>query len=242
MIKLDRPPTLVEAVTESLRKEILKGNFLPGTPLTEVELSKNLDISRGTAREALRHLDQEGLVEVIPHRGAFVAQLSPQKVKEIYTLRSLLEPYAVRLSMENLAFDVEYLDEMRELVRLMGVYEKAGDYQRTIEVDIRFHEMSSVRCGHELLIDVLHNLQSLTLMFILTTKLYRSDMVSDEVSHQAIFDGILSGDPVFAEEIVRKHITDAGTSLMKRMEEIGDIYNAEYAEKHLAQIDYEEES
>ena len=60
-------------------------------------------------------------------------------------------------------------------------------------------------------------------MFILATKLYRSDMVSDEVSHQAIFDGIASGDPDLAEEIVRKHINDAGTSLVRRMEELGKI-------------------
>ena len=225
MIKLSRPPTLVEAVTESLRKEILQGHFLPGTALPEVEMSKSLSVSRGTVREALLHLDREGLVDVIPHRGAFVAVLEPAKVKEIYTLRVLLEPYAVRLSMENRAFDEAYLDEMRELVRMMGELEKAGDYQRTIEADIRFHEMSSERCGHELIIETLHNLQSLTLMFILTTKLYRSDMVSDEVSHQAIFDGIVSADPKLAEEIVRKHITDAGTSLVKRMEEIGNLYD-----------------
>lgn len=241
-MKLDRPPTLVEAVTDTLRREIIRGNFLPGTPLTEAELSKSMDISRGTAREALRYLDQEGLVEVIPHRGAFVAQLSRKKVEEIYTLRVLLEPFAVRLSMENQAFDHDYLEEMRNLVKKMGEFEKAGDYQRTIEADIRFHEMSSLRCGHELLIDVLHNLQSLTLMFILTTKLYRSDMVSDEVSHQAIFDGIVSGNPLFAEQIVRKHITDAGTSLLERMKEIGDIYQMEYVEKHLERPTFEEES
>lgn len=224
MIKLDRPPTLVEAVAESLRKEILQGSLMPGTPLTELELSKKLDISRGTVRESLRQLDQEGLVKIIPHRGAFVVRLTSQKVSEIYTLRVLLEPYAVRLSMENQAFDEEYLTEMRKVVSLMGEYEERGDYQHSIEADIRFHEMSCKRCGHELLMDVLHNLQSLTLVFILTTKLYRSDMINDEVSHQAIFDAILSKDPELAEMIVRKHIIDAGTSLKKRMEEVGDIY------------------
>jgi len=223
MLKLDRPPTLVEAVTETLRKEILKGNFLPGAALQEVELSKMLNISRGTVREALRQLNQEGIVEIIPYRGAFVTELPAQRVKEIYTLRVLLEPYAVRLSMENQVFTEDYLEEMRLLVVRMGELEKAGDYNATIEADIKFHEMSCQRCGHELILETLHNLQSLTLMFILATKLYRSDMVSDEVSHQAIFDGIASGDPDLAEEIVRKHINDAGTSLVRRMEELGKI-------------------
>jgi DNA-binding GntR family transcriptional regulator len=55
-------------------------------------------------------------------------------------------------------------------------------------------------------------------MFILNTKLYQSDMVPDDVSHQAILDGILSGDPAVAEQVVRQHILDAGSSLLKRME------------------------
>jgi DNA-binding GntR family transcriptional regulator len=232
MLKLDRPPTLVEAVSETLRKEILKGNFLPGTALQEVELSKSLNTSRGTVREALRQLNQEGIIEIIPYRGAFVAELSAQRVKEIYTLRTLLEPYAVRLSMENHAFDEKYLDELRSLVNRMGEFEKAGDYNATIEADIHFHEMSCQRCGHELILETLHNLQSRTLMFILTTKLYRSDMVSDEASHQAIFDGIASGDPEVAEEIVRKHINDAGSSLVLRMEELGKIAPDYFHQSH----------
>jgi len=220
MEELDRPPTLTSAAANQIKQEIFRGNLLPGEPLHEVELSKSLNISRGTVREALRLLQQEGLTEVIPYRGAFVAKLSPQKVKEIYTLRALLEPYAVRLSMECNSFDPDYLEEMRSLVRKMGEYEETGDYAATIETDIKFHEMSSQRCGHQLILDILLNLQSLTLLFILNTKLYRSDMVSDEVSHQAIFDVLLSGDPHLAEDVVSKHIYDAGSSLIKRMEEI----------------------
>ena len=60
----------------------------------------------------------------------------------------------------------------------------------------------------------------MTLMFILNTKLYQSDMVTDEVSHQAILDGILSGDPETAEKVVQQHIVDAGSWLIKRMEAI----------------------
>jgi DNA-binding GntR family transcriptional regulator len=219
-MEVHRPPTLVETVVETLRGEILKGNLLPGSPLQEVDLSKSLNVSRGTVRAALRQLNQEGIVEVTPYHSAFVATLSAQRVKEIYTLRSLLEPYAVRLSMENGAFEGKYLEEMRQLIVRMGELEQAGDYEQTILADIHFHNVSSANCGHELLLETLHNLQSRTLMFILTTKLYRSDMISDEVSHQAIFDGIAAGDPAVAEEIVRRHINDAGSSLVRRMEEL----------------------
>ena len=220
MKKIQRPPTLAAAAAESIKEAVLEGQLLPGEPLREIEISDNLNISRGTAREALRLLSQEGFVELIPYRGAFVASLTPQMVREIYTLRSLLEPYAVRLCIENNAFDQAVLDDITGLIKRMGDMEQAGNYAENIRADIKFHEIISERCGHQLLNDVLKNLQSMTLMFILSTKLYKSDMISDEVSHQAIYEGICSGNPQLAEEIVRKHITDAGTSLVKRMEEL----------------------
>jgi DNA-binding GntR family transcriptional regulator len=220
MKQIVRPPSLVVAAAKSIRQEIIRGKLLPGEPLHEIDLSRTLNISRGTVREALRLLQQEGLVEAIPYRGAFVAKLTPQKVKEIYTLRSILEPYAVRLSMENNAFSAEDVEEMKNLVKRLGDLEADGDYSENIQADIKFHEVISQRCQHGLLLDVLSNLQSMTLMFILNTKLYQSDMVTDEVSHQAILDGILSGDPETAEKVVQQHIVDAGSWLIKRMEAI----------------------
>lgn len=218
MKQVQRPPTLAVAAANSIKDAILEEQLMPGEPLHEIELSEKLNISRGTVREALRLLSQEGLVEVIPYRGAFVARLTPQMVEEIYTLRALLEPYAVRLCMEKGAFDQETLDQMARLVKRMGEMEQAGNYSETIKADIKFHEIISERCGHRLLTEVLKNLQAMTLVFILSTKLYQSDMISDEVSHQAIFEGICSNNPQLAEDIVRKHITDAGTSLMRRMQ------------------------
>jgi len=216
--KVERPPTLAITAANAIKEEILKGNLLPGNPLHEVELSESLNISRGTVREALRLLAQEGIVEIIPYRGAFVSYLTPQMVKEIYTLRALLEPYAVRLSMENGAFDEDTLNEMEALVKRMGEMEQKGDYAETIKADMKFHEISVQNCQHNMLLDVLYNLQAMTLMFILNTKLYRSDMVSDEVSHQAILDSIKSMNPLLAEEVIRKHINDAGSGLLARME------------------------
>lgn len=219
MKQVDRPPTLVAAAADTIRLDILRGELLPGQSLPEVELSKTLNVSRGSVREALRLLQQDGLVEVFPYRGAFVAHLTPERVEEIYTLRCLLEPYAVRLSIDNQAFTGEDFQQMETLVRRLGELERSGDYSDAIETDMQFHDLICRRCNHGLLLDMLKNLQSLTVMFILNTKLYRSDMVPDDVSHQAIFDGIMSGDAALAAEMVRKHITDAGSSLVKRMQE-----------------------
>lgn len=223
MKQVDRPPTLVAAAADTIRQGILRGELLPGQSLPEVELSKTLNISRGSVREALRLLQQDGLVEVFPYRGAFVAQLTPERVEEIYTLRCLLEAYAVRLSIENQALTEEDFQLMRTLVARLGELERIGDYSDAIETDMQFHDVICRRCNHSLLLDMLKNLQSLTVMFILNTKLYRSDMVPDDVSHQAIFDGIISGDAELAAEMVRKHISDAGSSLVRRMQEAEQI-------------------
>ena len=220
MKTIERPPTLVTTAAKNIRDEIVRGGLLPGEPLHEVELSNMLNISRGTVREALRLLQQEGYVDVIPYRGAFVVKLTPGKVKEIYTLRALLEPYAVRLCLENKAFSQEMIAELKDLVKHLGELEQSGDYAETIATDIKFHTLISQPSKHSLLLDVLTNLQSQTLMLILNTKLYHSDMVPDDVSHQAILDGILSGNPDTAEQVVRQHVMDAGSSLLKRMEEI----------------------
>jgi DNA-binding GntR family transcriptional regulator len=217
--QVDRPPTLVAAAADNIRHDILCGDLLPGQSLPEVELSKTLNISRGSVREALRLLQQEGLVEIIPYRGAFVACLSPGRVEEIYTLRCLLEPYAVRLSIENQAYTETDFQQMKMLVARLGELERSTDYLDAIETDMYFHDVICRRCNHGLLLDMLKNLQSLTVMFILNTKLYRSDMVPDDVSHQALCDGIRSGDAALAAEMVRKHISDAGSSLVRRMQE-----------------------
>ena len=79
--------------------------------------------------------------------------------EEIYTLRALLEPYAVRLSMEKRTFNEEYLDKMRRLVIQMGEFEQAGDYEQAIEADTQFHQVSCETCGHALVLETLRNLR-----------------------------------------------------------------------------------
>src|ERR1700730_11406682 len=121
-----RPPTLTATVVDHIRESIVRGQLAPGAPLHEIDLSKSLGISRGTVREALRHLHDENLVEIIPHQGAFVTELSAKRAREVYTLRAQLEPYAVRLAMERKAYREQDLEELDGLVRRLGALERKG--------------------------------------------------------------------------------------------------------------------
>jgi DNA-binding GntR family transcriptional regulator len=84
-------PTLLSAVTNALEEAIMRGEFPPGRAVHEVFLASRFKASRGTVREALRALSEQGLVEMHSRRGAAVPQLSPQRAREIFSLRAVLE-------------------------------------------------------------------------------------------------------------------------------------------------------
>ena len=236
--RVTRPPTLTAATAQNIQEAILRGDFAPGDPLREAELSERLEVSRGTVREALRLLHQEGaLVEIIPHRGAFVIRLSLERAREIYTLRALLEPYAIRIAVENEAFSERDLDELEALIQRLEESEHEGNDPALVRVDMEFHRLATRRCNHQLLLEMVGKLQSQTLILIFNTKRYRSDKVPDSVSHRAILEGIRAGDPLVAEEIVRNHIIDAGSSLVKRMEEVQQIESLPAPERQQAAVE-----
>src|SRR5512136_1735553 len=128
MKKVERAPTLATAAAKNVRDRILRGELLPGEALHQVELSNTLHISRGTLREAIRLLQSEGLVDIFPHRGAFVARLTSERVTEIYTLRALLESYAVRLALERDIYSEADFRRMKALVRQLGELEMTTGY------------------------------------------------------------------------------------------------------------------
>lgn len=218
VVQLVRPPTLAAAAVDSIREAILRGDLPLGAPLREIELGRSLEVSRGTVREALRKLEEEGLVEVIPHRGAFVTQLPPQKVREIYTLRALLEPYAVRLAMERRAYSTADLRSFEELLDRIGELERQGAIYDTVRTDAQFHLAISGRAGHQLLLEVLRNLQSKTTLVMLKVELYRTDRTPEVELHRTVLEAIRAGDPLLAEDVIRRHIVESGDRLLQRME------------------------
>ena len=98
--KVKRQPIATQ-VYEAVREAIFRGDMAPGSHLSEVDLSEQLGVSRAPIREALLQLEAEGIVELVPNKGAFVRGLSYKEVEEIYTTRSLLEGYAAALAAEH---------------------------------------------------------------------------------------------------------------------------------------------
>ncbi len=88
--------TLINEIAGLLRQSIISGDIPPNTRLTELDVSKQLSVSRGSLREALRILESEGLVVDIPRRGFYVVSLSTKDIEEVYSLRLMLEQEAIQ--------------------------------------------------------------------------------------------------------------------------------------------------
>ncbi len=218
MLELDRPKTLTDAVVDHIRDAVLRGELAPGQQLREVPLSQTLETSRGTVREALRALQDVGLVKIVPHRGAVVTELSSRRVAEVFDLRALLEPHAVGLALADGPLEDDALSAIRAAFdALCEAVRKEDDFD-VIHADMDFHGMLAAPCRHELLLEHLGALRVQTRQAIFYTKLYASDREGEAEAHAPIVAAVAAGDASRAAKVVRDHIVRAGEQLLAHME------------------------
>lgn len=146
-----------------------------------------------------------------------VASLSPQRTREIFSLRAVLEGFAVRLALTEgkirraeLAAIEDAFDHMRHCAQI-------GDAFAMIEADMALHWAICCPCGHELLLEHLSGLQACTRQSIFYTKFYDSDAESEVEAHTPLVQAVRSGEPDRAEAAIRNHIMSAGERLLVRM-------------------------
>ncbi len=199
--------TLSDQIASKLRQSIMAGVLPPGTRLIEVDLARQLHVSRAPLREALRTLQVEGLVEAYPNRGVFVTEFAEKDVDEIYSIRQLLESYAVRLVSERA--DSEQIAELESLVDAMLKAAKVGDDARVIELDLQFHQALWQMSGHQRLLQVLTSMLSQIRTFLTVNTELIEDLVEGFADHKKIVDAIRSRQADAAERQMREHIVAA---------------------------------
>ena len=126
-------------VFHAIREDILKGRYKENDELRETTLGKELGVSRTPVREALRQLELEGLVKIIPNRGAFVTGISEKDVRDIYMVRSVLEGLCVQMAAEHMT--KERIDELEEVLLLAEYYLEKGNMEQLTELDGKFHQI-----------------------------------------------------------------------------------------------------
>lgn len=129
--------TLWEQIADALRDDIIRGKIMPGERIVEEEIAEKFHVSRGPVREALRHIEEEGLIIYESHKGCTVREISYEEMQEKYLVRSTLEILAVRLIAGN--FSEEYEEEMKDCLKEMDDAAKEKDVYRILCLDEEFH-------------------------------------------------------------------------------------------------------
>lgn len=202
--------TISDRLSEALITAIVKGDIPPGSKISEPDLAKTYQVSRGPLREAIRKLEGLRLVNRIPHIGARVVTLDLAELLEIYDVREALEGMAARLAARNMS-DQE-IDELKQLLDLheQNIEQSDGNEYFQQEGDFDFHYRIIQGSKNQRLINLLCG----ELYHLIRMYRYRSSQSSARptialAEHRHIVNALEQRDGEFAEMLIRKHISNA---------------------------------
>ena len=208
---------MTDAVVIHIRDAVINGELAPGQQLAEASLAKTLGTSRGTVREAVRVLANLGLVSLSAHRSLSITMLTPQRAREIYTLRALLESFAARMAAEDGRISPEAIALLDERQEALAEAARLGDVGALVEADMRLHEALSALAGHELLLEHLAGIHTHVRRLLIYSDLYGPDFDLVVERHARLIDIVRAGDPETIERAVSDHITDVGKNIVAKM-------------------------
>jgi GntR family transcriptional regulator, gluconate operon transcriptional repressor len=205
---LDSHRSLVEDAMERLRHAVLSGQFRQGERLIETKVAQQLQVSRGTVREAFKLLRSEGLVEEEPRRGTFVVSLSGHDASEIYELRAAIEGRAASVIAR--WGEADAIKELDELCTRMENAEAAGDHADVYAGDLAFHDALCRLSGNARLHEVfLRYVSALRALLQLDTRIY-GPLENVVGGHRVLLNAIRSGDADAARRLAEQHCDQAG--------------------------------
>lgn len=196
--------SLRDQVFQKLRKDILTGRYQPGEELVESTVGKEQGMSRTPVREAIRQLELEGLVELIPNKGAVVLGISSKDVTDIYSIRSRLEGLCAGWAAKYRTN--EELEQLEEVVYLSKFHVEKEHYEQVFQLDSKFHEILYEASHSRILAHTLedfHQYVQRARKLSITSRM-RAQKCNEE--HQMIVNAIRKQDEKEAEELATRHI------------------------------------
>ena len=207
--------SLSARVYNHIRDGILAGTFAKCDELKEKNIGDELGVSRTPVREALRQLELEGLVSIIPNKGAFVEGVSTDDIRDIYEIRALLEGLCARWAATRISD--EMMAAMEENIYLTEVHEKKGNAKKLLELDNRFHELLYEAGGSKELMRVLKDYHEYVGRVRKVTLGETKRAKNSTHEHKQICEAIKNHDALLAEKCAREHINNS----KKNMEHLG---------------------
>lgn len=207
---------LRDLVFNTLRQAILKGELKPGERLMEIQLAEKLGVSRTPIREAIRKLELEGLVLMIPRRGAEVAKISHKSLQDVLEVRRSLEELATDLACQRMTDkDMEALTKAEDNFRRAI---ETGDEMQIAEADEAYHDIIYNATGNKKLIQIINNLREQMYR-------YRLEYIKDEAQrgtllteHEKILEAIRIRDIIRAKALMKEHIDNQEMTVAKNID------------------------
>ena len=208
---------LRQQVLDTLRQAIIDGRLAPGARLTERELTEMLGVSRTVVREALRSLEAEGLVHVIPNKGPVVRELSREEAEDLYQIRAVLEGLAARLFVQHATAD--QIEQLAQTLKIVVEAYESGDAARVLETKNRFYDALFAGARSETLSSMLATLHARIWRWRalgLTHPGRSADRSRESIAHlRDMLTAIRSRDADAAERITRDEASRAAHEVMR---------------------------
>ncbi len=215
-IRLDAYKPLREIVSDALRQAIRDGILPPGERLMEIPLAEELGVSRTPIREAIRILEQEGLIVMIPRRGTYVADMSLKDVTEVFELRSILEELAAELAAERITN--EEIEALEQHLVEIGNYMNENNLDKVVQADILFHEILYKASRNDRLVEMINNLREQTLRFRTLSMSQTGRLAKTWDEHRQLVEAISDRDVERARQIARIHMEESEKTLLEGMQ------------------------
>lgn len=215
------PKTLRAGVTDSIRRAILNGDLLPREQVNQAQIAERLGTSRGPVREALRQLEEEGLIQNIPYKGTFVIDISPDYIEELYSIRGALESFAVRRMIERAQLDE--LESLKTTVATMREAAEVSDLELTRELDLQFHRLICESAHHSLLLQLWKSLEAGVRLCLAHGHSAYKDPRDIVGTHPDILAAIEAKDADLASQLLDNHVREAGKTIHDSWQASGTI-------------------
>lgn len=205
----DEPQSLNDKVRESLRDAILEGRFKPGDRLVEGRLAEMFGVSRNPVREALKALNNEGLITIAPRRGAVVTELSDGEAADVVELRAALEGFSAKLAARRLT--PEAGEALAEVLAAGEAAARRGDEEELHRLNDVFHGELANAGSNLVLADFIRTLRAKTHWLFASVSRARAEESWSE--HAAILRAVLDRDEEMAELLASRHVSRVGRAI-----------------------------
>ena len=219
---MDGYKPLRDIVFETLREAIINQTLKPGERLMEIQLADEMGVSRTPVREAIRKLELEGLVVMVPRKGAYVAGISMKDIHEVYELRSALEALAASLAAARITD--EELEKMERQVLKEAEETELNNLSGIVAIDTTFHDLLYQAAHNQRLVQFINILQEQLQRFRAASlsKPGRSKTALDE--HKKIVEALGERDARLAAKLATEHIENAENAMIFAMDKEGSLF------------------